>query len=88
MADLRDDRIYANGVDGLTGRYLIEPISTAELAAWGRRPDEDVRTSQWIRLAWENAAQDQRGRHHRRARRAGAAAPAPRAAGGQAVQDP
>jgi hypothetical protein len=61
MADLRDDRIYANGVDGLTGRYLIEPISTAELAAWGRRPDEDVRTSQWIRLAWENAAQDHLG---------------------------
>ncbi|MBG0566716.1 hypothetical protein [Actinoplanes aureus] len=60
MTEPPEDRIYPNGIDGLTGRYLIEPISTAELATWERRP-EDVDTSQWVRLAWTNAKQDHLG---------------------------
>jgi len=61
MAEPQDDRIYANGVNGLTGRYLIEPISTADLAARGRGPDEMGGTSQRMRVAWENATQNHLG---------------------------
>ena len=39
---MTDDRIYANGINGMTGHYLTEPVSPAELAAWGEHPTSFV----------------------------------------------
>jgi hypothetical protein len=52
-----DDLIYANGIDGRTGEYLVRPLRPAELAERARRPSEDPEVERWLRLAWENISQ-------------------------------
>ena len=38
---MSDDRIYLNGIDGVTGQYLVPPLSAAEAVAAARdRPPE------------------------------------------------
>jgi hypothetical protein len=57
-ADLMpDDLIYANGIDGRTGEYLVKPLRPAELAERARRPPEDAEADRWLRQAWENVSQ-------------------------------
>ena len=38
---MTDDLIYANGVNGLTGEYLVTPLELSELAARAKEPPED-----------------------------------------------
>ena len=51
-----ENEIHPNGVNGLTGHYLLEPLSSAEVAERGRRPT-DVPTSQWLQLALDQISQ-------------------------------
>jgi hypothetical protein len=55
------DRIYANGVDGRTGRFLVEPLAPADLAGRERRPPEDRERDHWLRLASDNCSQSHLG---------------------------
>jgi hypothetical protein len=36
-----DDLIYANGINGLSGEYLVSPLESSELAAQAKKPPED-----------------------------------------------
>jgi len=48
-----DDRIYLNGIDGVTGNYLVQPMSPAEAVAMARgKPDESGLKS-WMKSIWE-----------------------------------
>ncbi|MET0745192.1 MAG: hypothetical protein ABWY78_17605 [Microvirga sp.] len=38
---MSDERIITNGVNGLTGEYLLPPLDPAEVAAWAKEPPED-----------------------------------------------
>ena len=47
------ERIYLNGVDGVTGDYLVQPMSTAEAAAIARGKPEDSGLNGWMKSIWE-----------------------------------
>jgi hypothetical protein len=55
-----EDLIYANGIDGRTGRYLLDPLPVADLAALGRRPSDDHDRDNWLRLASESVSEEHR----------------------------
>jgi hypothetical protein len=50
------DLVQANGVNGLTGEYLLGPLTSAEVAERGRRP-EDAGTALWLRLAHDTVSE-------------------------------
>jgi hypothetical protein len=54
---MADDRIFANGISGLTGEYLIEPLSPADVAAREQPTPEEQETAQWLRMAWDTISQ-------------------------------
>jgi hypothetical protein len=48
IADVSDERIYANGVNGLTGEYLIAPLAPSEVAARARQGPDDPDQMPWL----------------------------------------
>ena len=56
-----EERIYLNGIDGVTGNYLIPPISAAEAAALARGKSEDSGLKGLIKTIWERMQQSYRG---------------------------
>jgi Peptidase family C25 len=54
---MADHRIVANGISGLTGNYLIEPLAPADLAACERPTLDTQETARWLRMAWETISQ-------------------------------
>jgi hypothetical protein len=53
--------IYANGVSGLTGEYLIPPIDAVDVAALARRPSADPTATRWAATAGRDRAKDRLG---------------------------
>ena len=43
-----DDRIYPNGIDGVTGQYLLPPLSVAEAVAAARDRPPDKGLAGWL----------------------------------------
>jgi hypothetical protein len=54
---MADELIYANGINGLTGEYLVPPLPPAELAELAKETPEDPERAQWLKQAWENISQ-------------------------------
>ncbi len=52
-----DDLIYANGIDGRTGDYLVQPLRPQALVQRALRSPVDSEADRWLRLAWENTSQ-------------------------------
>lgn len=48
-----EEHIYLNGIDGLTGNYLVQPMSAAEGLAMARRKLEDSGLKGWMTSIWE-----------------------------------
>jgi Peptidase family C25 len=51
------ERIYANGVSGLTGEYLIPPLEAAQLAALAKEVPPESDLSLWLAQMWAKASQ-------------------------------
>src|SRR3954453_17684778 len=49
-----DDRIFINGIDGLTGEYLVHPRSPSEVATQAKLTPQDPSLARWLKVAWEN----------------------------------
>jgi hypothetical protein len=47
-----DRLIYANGVNGLTGNYLVAPLEPAELARLAKEPPPDLELERWLEQMW------------------------------------
>jgi hypothetical protein len=54
---MADELIYANGINGLTGEYLVPPLPPAELAERAGQTPEDPERAQWLKQAWESISQ-------------------------------
>jgi hypothetical protein len=52
-----DDLIYANGINGLTGEYLIPPLEPSKVAAQAKEPPEDPELARWLEQMWETINQ-------------------------------
>jgi hypothetical protein len=50
---MSDDLIYANGINGLSGEYLVRPLQSAQLAARAKELPEDPEVSQQLEHVWE-----------------------------------
>jgi hypothetical protein len=48
-----EERIYLNGIDGVTGNYLIQPMSAAEAVAMARGQPEQSGLKGWMKRIWE-----------------------------------
>ena len=48
-----EERIYLNGIDGVTGNYLVQPMSAAEAVAMARGKPEDSGLKDWMKSIWE-----------------------------------
>lgn len=48
-----DDLIYANGINGLTGEYLLAPLEPSDLAARAKEPPGDPDLVAQLRQAWD-----------------------------------
>jgi len=48
-----EERIYLNGIDGVTGNYLVQPMSAAEAVAMARGKPEDTGLKSWMKSIWE-----------------------------------
>jgi hypothetical protein len=52
-----DEVIYANGVNGLTGEYLVRPLGSRHLAKLAQEPSEDPGVARQLKQAWEGISQ-------------------------------
>ena len=48
-----EEPIYLNGIDGVTGNYLVQPMSAAEAVAMARGKSEDSGLKGWMKSIWE-----------------------------------
>jgi hypothetical protein len=48
-----DDLIYANGINGITGEYLLAPLEPSVLAARAKEPPDDPDLDAQLRQAWD-----------------------------------
>ena len=48
-----EERIYLNGIDGVTGNYLVQPMSAAEAVAMARGKPKDSGLTGWMKSIWE-----------------------------------
>jgi hypothetical protein len=51
-----DDMIYANGVNGLSGEYLVPPLESCQLAELAKEP-EDPEVARQLKHAWEDISE-------------------------------
>lgn len=45
--------IHLNGIDGVTGEYLVSPMSSAEAAGLARGVGDDTNQSSWLKRIWQ-----------------------------------
>src|SRR5215211_2251444 len=51
---MADDLIYTNGINGLTGEYLVPPLPPAEMAQRARQAPVDPEVALWMKQALDN----------------------------------
>lgn len=49
-----DEKLYVNGINAVTGNYLIEPMEISEAARLVRGEKRDRATASWLKRAWQN----------------------------------
>lgn len=47
-----EEKLYVNGIDAVTGNYLVEPMAVAEAARLVRGEKRDKTTTSWLKRAW------------------------------------
>lgn len=48
-----DELITLNGIDGVTGNYLLAPLTTQQVVGLARGKPEDASAKSWLRRTWE-----------------------------------
>ncbi len=51
-----NERIYLNGIDAVTGKYLVEPLSVEEAAALAQGAPVDKKRESWLLNVWHKIA--------------------------------
>jgi hypothetical protein len=49
----QDERIYLNGIDAVTGQYMVDPMSSSEAVAMARGKPQDSAIAGWVKRVWE-----------------------------------
>jgi hypothetical protein len=49
-----DDKLYVNGINAVTGEYLVDPMTTADAARLIRGEKSDKATASWLKRAWKS----------------------------------
>jgi hypothetical protein len=49
-----DEKLYANGINAVTGNYLLEPMEISEAACLVRGEKRDRATASWLKRAWQS----------------------------------
>lgn len=49
----QDERIFLNGIDAVTGQYMVEPMSAAEAVALARGKPLESGIAGWVKRIWE-----------------------------------
>lgn len=57
----QDDRLYINGIDGVTGQYLTQPVTFAQVAARIKGQRQDSFATRWLRYLWRILSELNRG---------------------------
>lgn len=52
-----DEKIYFNGIDGVTGQYLLEPMGVAAAAKLAQNKDLDAFVVEWLKNMWRTLSQ-------------------------------
>ena len=52
-----EEKLYVNGIDALTGNYLVPPMAVAEAARLVRGEKRDKTTTSWLKRAWQALSQ-------------------------------
>ncbi len=52
-----DEKLYVNGIDAATGRYLVPPMTRAEASRMIRGEKRDKITLSWLKRAWQSLTQ-------------------------------
>src|SRR5216683_2514252 len=55
--DTVDKKIYFNGISGVTGQYLLEPMDLEQAAAMARNKDLDAFVINWLKSMWRSRSQ-------------------------------
>ena len=48
-----ENRVYLNGIDGVTGNCLAPPMTAAEAVSWARGKPEDSEEKGFMKRIWE-----------------------------------
>lgn len=49
----QDELIHLNGIDGVTGDYLVQPMTPSEAVAIARGEPQDIGLSGWMKRIWQ-----------------------------------
>lgn len=52
-----NDRLYINGIDGVTGEYLVPPLEYSQTAAFVKGEPLDTDLMRWLRRIWRTISQ-------------------------------
>jgi len=52
-----EEKLYVNGIDAVTGNYLVEPMGIADAARLVRGEKRDKTTTSWLKRAWQALSQ-------------------------------
>lgn len=52
-----EEKLYVNGIDAVTGNYLVQPMAVAEAARLVRGEKRDKTTTSWLKRAWQALSQ-------------------------------
>lgn len=55
--DTNDEKMHFNGVDAVTGQYLLEPMDVSEAAALAKNKDVDAFIVEWLKNMWRTLSQ-------------------------------
>jgi len=52
-----EEKLYVNGIDAVTGNYLVQPMEIADAARLVRGEKRDKKTTSWLKRAWQALSQ-------------------------------
>lgn len=55
--DTVNEKLYFNGIDGVTGQYLLEPMSLKDVAEKAKSKDLDAFIVEWLKTMWRTLSQ-------------------------------